>query len=101
MWESPAEQTLPAGWLSRWNRPPAEDRPLQIVHGIPAGRGTPEGMRYYKDRGLGGLVLEENPEFEATVLAYDRSRYDRLNSHECGYSSPAMFGVTRGDYSAH
>ena len=33
-----------------------EDRPLQIVHGIPAQRATPEGMRYYADLGLGGVV---------------------------------------------
>ena len=47
---------LPAGWLERWSAPPAEDRPLQIVHGIPAGRATVDGMKYYRDRGLGGIV---------------------------------------------
>jgi hypothetical protein len=52
----PALQRLPAEWLSRWERPPLADRPLQIVHGIPAGRATVEGMQFYKDRGLGGVA---------------------------------------------
>ena len=118
-------QPLPAEWLAAWSDPPAEDRPLQIVHGIPAARATPEGMRFYRDRGLGGvvtnvafdrymqseghwktliagieacrklgmvvwlydedgypsgaaggLVLAENPAFEATELAFDPSRKD-------------------------
>lgn len=140
--EPGAGQVLPDDWLARWNGPPAEDRPLQIVHGIdprravPEGiqqmlnqpngkRVAPEGMRYYLDRGLGGvvanvafqdymrseqhwktliagveacrelglvvwlydedgypsgaaggLVLEENPQFEATELAFDPDRDD-------------------------
>ncbi|OHB82353.1 MAG: hypothetical protein A2V98_05845 [Planctomycetes bacterium RBG_16_64_12] len=71
--ERHAEQSLPDGWLASWERPPMEDRPLQIVHGIDPRRAMPEGidqmlresdpkrvasegMRYYKDRGLGGVV---------------------------------------------
>ena len=138
----PAGATLPADWTARWNRPSMEDRPLQIVHGIDPNRAMPEaidqmvheaaperissqGMRFYRDRGLGGivcnvafqeymrserhwktlvagveaceklglvvwlydedgypsgaaggLVLEENPQFEATELAYDPTRDD-------------------------
>ena len=49
-------QPLPAAWLAAWENPAMEDRPLQIVHGIPPRRATPEGMRYYKDLGLGGIV---------------------------------------------
>jgi hypothetical protein len=52
----PAPAELPAVWLQAWQDPPAADRPLQIVHGIPAARASVEGMRYYKDRGLGGVV---------------------------------------------
>ncbi|HUT93358.1 MAG TPA: hypothetical protein VMY37_28095 [Thermoguttaceae bacterium] len=123
--ESSSAKALPADWLARWEKPPAEDRPMQIVHGIPPQRATPEGMRYYLDRGLGGivcnvafqdymrseehwktlvagvdacrelgmvvwlydedgypsgaaggLVLEENPAFEATELAFDPTRDD-------------------------
>jgi hypothetical protein len=122
---SPGRGALPGEWLAPWEKPPAEDRPLQIVHGIPPERATLEGMRYYKDRGLGGvvcnvafqdymrseahwktlvagvegcrelglvvwiydedgypsgaaggLVLEDNPAFEATELALDPSRDD-------------------------
>lgn len=123
----PAAESLPAGWLARWTKPPLAYRPLQIVHGIPPRRATLEGIQYYKDRGLGGLVcnvafdrymrseenwktllagveacgklgmvvwlydeegypsgaagglvLEENPAFEATVLAWGGSRDDPL-----------------------
>ena len=123
--ESSSAKALPADWLARWEQPPLEDRPMQIVHGLPPQRATPEGMRYYKDRGLGGivtnvafqdymrseehwktlvagveacrelgmvvwlydeegypsgaaggLVLEENPAFEATELAFDPTRDD-------------------------
>jgi len=47
---------IPADWQPRWTNPPEEDRPLQIVHGIPAGRATVSGMTYYQDLGLGGIV---------------------------------------------
>ena len=47
---------IPADWQPRWTNPPKEDRPLQIVHGIPAGRATVSGMTYYQDLGLGGIV---------------------------------------------
>ena len=47
---------LPADWQAAWSSPSMADRPLQIVHGIPANRATPEGMKYYKDHGLGGIV---------------------------------------------
>ena len=49
-------EDLPAAWRSSWQSPPATDRPLQIVHGIPAARASVEGMQYYRDRGLGGIV---------------------------------------------
>jgi hypothetical protein len=131
---------VPESWLVRWNEPPNCDRPLQIVHGIDPRRAMPEGieqmlhrakpkgakpqgMRFYLNRGLGGLVcniafpeymrsekhwktlvagveqchelgmlvwlydeqgypsgaagglvLEDEPQFEATELAYDPTR---------------------------
>jgi hypothetical protein len=133
---------LPADWLARWSQPPAEDRPLQIIHGFDPRKATPEGVQQmvrgaepsqvarlglqsYLDRGLGGvvcnvafesymrseesfaallrtvsgcqklgmvvwlydeegypsgaaggLVLKEDPEFEATELAFDAARDD-------------------------
>lgn len=51
-----ADGNLPPSWLRDWQSPPAAARPLQIVHGIPAARAAVEGMRYYQDRGLGGIV---------------------------------------------
>lgn len=53
---APVVADLPAEWLAAWQAPPAADRPLQIVHGIPASRASVEGMRYYQERGLGGIV---------------------------------------------
>jgi len=119
--ERPAFE-LPAEWLAAWSDPPAELRPLQIVHGVPPAQATPEAMAKLKDLGLGGivcnvsfseymrsethwqtlikaveacrdtgmvvwiydedgypsgaaggLVLQQNPKFEALALAYDSS----------------------------
>lgn len=121
----PAEANLPAQWLRAWRDPGVEFRPLQIVHGVPAGQATSDAMRRLKALGLGGivcnvafddylrseknwqtcvraveacaqvglrvwiydedgypsgaaggLVLEENPGFEALALAYDPSHDD-------------------------
>ena len=122
---SAEEKSLPKSWLSRWQQPMATDRPLKIVHGIDLKHATEEGMRYYQERGLGGLVvnvdfdqylasekhwqtlllglqngkalglnfwlydeqgypsgaagglvLQENPQYEALELAYDASQSD-------------------------
>jgi hypothetical protein len=68
-----AQTGLPASWGARWAQPPAEDRPLQIVHGIDAsgkvisgmgqmvtGTGhdqmVPNLMQFYRERGMGGVV---------------------------------------------
>lgn len=70
---SPGARTVPADWLSAWRQPPPADRPMQIVHEIHLHKGMPEGleqmvpggdakrvnaewMKFYKDRGLGGVV---------------------------------------------
>ena len=135
------DRAIPASWLASWKDPPPSDRPLQIIHGIRPLRGPAAGtrpaaaaeaedpftssMRFYKERGLGGvvsnvafdhyltseenwkaleagveacrklgmvvwlydeegypsgaaggLVLKENPQFEAIELAFDPSRPD-------------------------
>ena len=43
-------------WSAEWREPPLTDRPLQIVHGIHPERASPDGMRYYTNLGLGGIV---------------------------------------------
>lgn len=75
-WRSLAEEPptlLPPAWQTDWQMPTAGDRPLQIVHEVnlagqvPEDRkqllvdGTPgaiarEGLEYYRQRGLGGMV---------------------------------------------
>ncbi len=123
------EVQLPAAWQPVWQQPGMGDRPLQIVHHIDpkwlqakSGNAT-NGLGYYKDLGLGGvvtnvafddylvseanwetlvagvdafaelgmvlwiydekgypsggaggLVVKENPAFEAQELAYDPTR---------------------------
>ena len=61
----PGAAELPAGWQKNWENPPAQDRPMQIVHGIPpqyaAGgltwyKDPGKGMDYYAALGLGGIV---------------------------------------------
>jgi len=81
---------LPSSWLRKWFTPPAEDRPLQIIHGIPPSGSKPAGMgqivpaaegdhsvaasmRAYGELGLGGVVcnvlfddyLRSEPAWEA------------------------------------
>ena len=51
---------LPAEWLAAWSAPPAELRPLQIVHGLPPQQATPEAMTELKELGLGGIVCNVN-----------------------------------------
>jgi len=50
----------PETWRTVWENPPAELRPLQIVHGVPENQATPEGMAAYRDAGLGGIVCNVN-----------------------------------------
>jgi len=51
---------LPAEWLAHFSDPPAELRPLQIVHGLPPTQATPEAMTNLKELGLGGIVCNVN-----------------------------------------
>ena len=47
---------LPEAWREAWRDPPAELRPLPILHGIPSGRASPEALRTLRDAGMGGVV---------------------------------------------
>ncbi len=51
---------LPAEWRQAWDEPPAELRPLQIIHGPHPSLAGPDGMKKLKDLGLGGVVCNVN-----------------------------------------
>jgi hypothetical protein len=118
--DRPAGQGLPAAWLAEWNQPSMANRPLQIVHGIDPRGGLPEGveqmvpgggpakaksepLRFYKDRGLGGVVCnvafrgymdsEENwKNLVAGVEAFDKLGMVVWIYDEQGYPSGAAGG---------
>ena len=46
----------PPVWVQAWQDPPAELRPLQIVHGVDPKLANAEGMRRFREAGLGGIV---------------------------------------------
>ena len=50
------QSSLPANWIAAWRDPPAQLRPLQIVHGVPAPQANDAGITAFKDLGLGGIV---------------------------------------------
>ena len=50
------ELELPGDWIETWLDPPAELRPLQIVHGVLAHQAHPAGMMAFRELGLGGIV---------------------------------------------
>ena len=57
-----AEPLIPQSWLDDWNDPPAQMRPLQIIHGGVVNYDTAEKMAYFKDKcGLGGIVCNVGP----------------------------------------
>ncbi|MBN2138634.1 MAG: hypothetical protein JW720_12575 [Sedimentisphaerales bacterium] len=99
-----AGRDLPKEWSSDWNSPPAELRPLQIVHGLPASETGPEAMTKIKNLGLGGIVcnvafndyLKSEQNWRTLIKAVESCRdaglivwiYD-----EDGYPSGAAGGV--------
>jgi len=60
---------LPVDWVSAWSDPPVECRPLQILHGVPAAKATPEAMKKLKESGLGGIVC--NVDFKNYLVSED------------------------------
>jgi len=54
--EKTALTDLPKDWLNAWNAPPAECRPLQIVHGVNDKQANVEFMTALRELGLGGIV---------------------------------------------
>jgi hypothetical protein len=47
---------LPEAWRAAWQDPPAELRPLPILHGVPPDHATPEALGALKKAGIGGIV---------------------------------------------
>jgi hypothetical protein len=98
------ELELPADWAAAWQDPPAEMRPLQIVHGIPARQATTAGMTVLKDLGLGGIVcnvdfreyMVSEAHWDTLVRAIEACRKTGLIAwiyDEEGYPSGAAGGL--------
>ncbi len=97
-------QEFPAGWTAAWQNPPAELRPLQIVHGVPEQQATSAGMMALKNLGLGGIVcnvdfreyLVSDARWETLVRAIEACREAGLIAwiyDEEGYPSGAAGGL--------
>jgi hypothetical protein len=95
---------LPVDWAAAWQNPPAELRPLQIVHGVPAGQATVAGMTALKDLGLGGIVcnvdfseyLVSEKHWQTLIQAIEACRKTGLIAwiyDEEGYPSGAAGGL--------
>jgi len=98
------EPEPPAAWVAAWSDPPAELRPLQIVHGVPEQQAHPDGMTSLKELGLGGLVCNVNfkdymasdAHWETLVRAVEACRQAGLVVwlyDEDGYPSGAAGGL--------
>jgi hypothetical protein len=99
-----AEFELPTDWSAAWQNPPAEFRPLQIVHGVPDGQANVAGMTALKNLGLGGIVcnvdfaeyLVSQAHWDTLVQAVDACRKTGLIVwiyDEEGYPSGAAGGL--------
>ncbi|MEW6754383.1 MAG: hypothetical protein AB1505_25880 [Candidatus Latescibacterota bacterium] len=117
---------IPPSWLSRLHDPPAEDRPLQIVHGIDAtgrvlrelGVRVPDGgpraivrrvMEVCRERGLGGVVcnvdfdhyLRSEAHWQTLLAGVEAARDLGLVVwiyDEAGYPSGAAGGLVLQDH---
>jgi hypothetical protein len=47
---------VPAAWLARWQNPSLEDRPLKLIHQLDERKVSVDSLRYFLERGMGGLV---------------------------------------------
>jgi hypothetical protein len=95
---------LPADWAAAWQNPPANMRPLQIVHGVPAGQATVAGMTALRDLGLGGIVcnvdfseyLVSEKHWQTLIQVIEACRKTGLTAwiyDEEGYPSGAAGGL--------
>ncbi|MBN2312424.1 MAG: hypothetical protein JXM79_00755 [Sedimentisphaerales bacterium] len=99
-----SELELPSDWMKAWSDPPAELRPLQIAHGIPAQRANLDGTKMLKEMGLGGVVcnvdfkdyMVSDAHWETLVKAVEACRQTGLIVwlyDEDGYPSGAAGGL--------
>lgn len=77
---------LPKSWQQRWQSPAIADRPLKIVHGLDPTRANLEGMTYYRQRGLGGVV------FNVDFAEYMRSE-EKRQIFLAGYDAGKQAGI--------
>lgn len=47
---------VPAAWLKNWQIPTLDDRPLKLNHQLDEHKVSVDSMRYFLERGMGGLV---------------------------------------------
>ena len=47
---------IPFEWMQAWSDPGSKLRPMQIVHGLVPQQASQEGMAFFKNLGLGGIV---------------------------------------------
>jgi hypothetical protein len=98
------EFELSADWTAAWRDPPAELRPLQIVHGVPVRQANFAGMMALKNLGLGGIVcnvdfreyMASEAHWETLVRAIEACRKTGLIAwiyDEEGYPSGAAGGL--------
>jgi len=60
---------MPSEWMQAWSDPGCELRPMQIVHGLAPQQASQEGMAFFKNLGLGGIVC--NVSFDRYMQSED------------------------------
>lgn len=99
-----AKSDWPEAWLQPWSNPPAELRPMQIVHGPRKEMATVEGMKQVQDSGLGGIVCNVNFDHYMTSEPHWKTLVDTVEAcsklgmivwlyDEDGYPSAAAGGL--------
>jgi hypothetical protein len=48
--------SVPATWLKAWHNPSLDDRPLKLNHQLDEHKVSVDSLRYFLERGMGGLV---------------------------------------------
>ncbi len=51
---------MPSDWMQAWSDPDSKLRPMQIVHGLTPKQASREGIAFFENLGLGGIVCNVN-----------------------------------------